>query len=79
MNRPLRAWLSWSVVCLPLLYALSIGPVVWMEAYGPIRGEGHRFCGVLYAPYRRVYKSHPALEAAVNRYVNLWVSLGPIP
>ncbi|HEV8002003.1 MAG TPA: hypothetical protein VGP63_19095 [Planctomycetaceae bacterium] len=75
-----RAWIVWAVLVIPLLYTLSIGPAVWLELYSPLRGEKLRqFDEAAYAPLRRVHKTHPILEAAVDRYANLWVSLGPIP
>jgi hypothetical protein len=75
-----RAWIWWASLALPLLYALSIGPACWLECYGPMRGDRlRRFDEVIYAPLRRVYKTHPILEAAVDRYVGLWIWLGLPP
>jgi hypothetical protein len=75
-----RAWIVWTVLALPLLYALSIGPAIWLELYSPLRSEQlRRFDEAAYVPLRRVYKTHAILEAAVDRYADLWVCLGPIP
>jgi hypothetical protein len=74
-----RTWIWWTALALPLLYALSIGPAVWLELYGPVRGDTlRRFDEASYAPLRRLYKTHPILEAAADRYCGFWVWLGPI-
>jgi hypothetical protein len=60
-------------LALPLLYALSIGPTVWLIDRGIIGASGKTVAKAVYAPLIWAH-DHTFLEKPIERYIGLWIT-----
>lgn len=60
------------LVVLPMLYVLSVGPVVWMVHSGFISQTMLPVIGAIYAPLEWVAQNVPVVGPALDRYVRWW-------
>jgi hypothetical protein len=72
-DRPPRsAWAVWAALVLvlsPVLYALSIGPAIWLQGCGVIHPDTTR---LLFAPLVWICESFGPLNDLANAYIDLW-------
>jgi hypothetical protein len=59
------------VICLVLLYALSMGPVARFTLY-PLNPRYEPLFNKLYSPIFRLRAISPAFSAPIDRYVGFW-------
>lgn len=60
------------LLLLPLLYALSIGPVAWLIDHKLITEESNSFLIALYWPLQVAADLSPAFERTITWYIRLW-------
>ncbi len=60
------------LIVLPMLYVLSIGPVVWLAHSGLISPSLAPALEFAYSPLKWVADNVPILGPAINGYVELW-------
>ena len=60
------------LVVLPILYVLSIGPVVWLAQSGFISPSLGYPLEFVYSPLKWVADNVPIIGPAINGYVELW-------
>jgi hypothetical protein len=60
-----------AVLLLPVLYALSIGPTVWLAEHGHLSEPTMDALEIFYAPLGWA-ESDSAFSRAVTWYINLW-------
>jgi hypothetical protein len=66
---PLAVWLVVAAIALlPAAYALSTGPMIWLNQHGYMPDEA----GAIYAPMAILAKYSPATRKAFNWYLSLW-------
>jgi hypothetical protein len=65
----LAVWLSMALMLSPVLYALSIGPAIWLQGHGFIHPDTTR---LLFAPLARICESFGPLNDVANAYIDLW-------
>lgn len=65
------------LVLLPLLYVLSIGPVVWLFSRGYLQVGPESAVAKFYAPLEYVHGEVPWLAGPLDWYVELWRSDEP--
>lgn len=72
--RPLRPLLIAAIICLPVLYALSYGPVVWIASKGPFANWFDDALDVYLAPLQWSYWHGPEWwQSFLDRYVSYWI------
>lgn len=65
--------LVWAVVAmLPVLYVLSIGPVIWCLDHGAIPRSAEPALLTFYAPLREVYRTPGLLQKPIDAYIMWW-------
>lgn len=67
---PWAAVLILAVLGLPLLYPLSLGPVVWLFNQGVVREES--FVLKAYGPIEWAADRSPAFMTIMERYLDIW-------
>lgn len=67
------------LLLMPLLYGLSIGPVVWLESRDFIEVDDNSYVVLFYVPLIYLVDSSNALEAGFIWYVELWEKKTPPP
>jgi len=65
----LAVWLAIALVLSPVLYALLIGPAIWLQGHGFIHPDTTR---LLFAPLIWVCESFGPLNDLANAYIDLW-------
>lgn len=70
-------WVAVGIVALPVLYALSWGPVLYLVLSCDVSDQ---LCGAIlaaYKPLRLARENCRPLEAFMGWYVQLWIALDP--
>jgi hypothetical protein len=67
----LAVWFAIVLVLLPVVYALALGPLVWLNDRGYL-GAAAGVLGFLYAPLDWLHQSSPTAKAFLDWYVSLW-------
>jgi hypothetical protein len=57
---------------LPMLYVLSVGPVIWLAHSGYIGTPLVPALGMIYAPLEWVAHNVPVIGPAIDTYANWW-------
>jgi hypothetical protein len=70
-RRPRSALTVWLIVAMLLLalYALSIGPAIWLQGHGFIHPDTTK---LLFAPLVWICESFGPLNDLSNAYIDLW-------
>jgi uncharacterized membrane protein len=60
------------LVLLPMLYVLSVGPIIWMVHSGFISDSSVSVLGEFYRPLEWVTNKVPVIGPAIDTYANWW-------
>jgi hypothetical protein len=67
--------LSAILLVLPMLYILSIGPLIWLDSKGTFNEPTQTVLGVIYSPLGLAIENEvPVIAPALESYVSLWES-----
>ncbi len=60
------------LVLLPMIYLLSIGPIVWLHRRGHLNVGPDSVIAWVYAPAERAARACPPFERVMEGYISLW-------
>jgi len=71
LRSALAVWLVSAIVFSPVVYALALGPLVWLNDHGYL-GAAAGVVGLMYSPLDWIYQRSPSAKAALDWYLALW-------
>jgi hypothetical protein len=70
---PRIAWqIDGALIALPVLYVLSIGPMLWLSEKGFLKGATYKTFDKWYGPLGWLNDKLPGFGRALNWYADLW-------